>query len=130
MEVHADSVVRQVAPAVVAVSALALGAGSAMEAAIATEAAEGSVVEAAAEAVSTVMEAAARRADLVGTAGTRAVTAMEVASEAATAVVEAVAAAADSDQGHRLALVVDIKCVAFKLNELLSPILCDVYYFV
>lgn len=119
------------APAVAAVSVPALVVASATEVATVMEVAvEDSVVQAVAEAGSIATEAVAPAVDLVATVVIRvAIATAVVASEAAMVAVEAAAAAVDdSDQGHRLAPVVDTKCVAFKLIELLSLVLCGVVF--
>lgn len=122
------SVVHQDGPVVAVVSVPALVVVFATEVATAmVVAVEDSVAQAEAEAASIATEAAAPAVDLVATVVIRVVIATAVvASEAAMAAVEAVAAADDSDQGLRLAPVVDTKCVAFKLIELLSLVLCGV----
>lgn len=126
------SVVHQGDLAVAAVSVPALVVVSATEVATAmVVAVEDSVVQAVAEAASIAMEAVAPAVDLVATVAilVAIATAVVASAEAAMVAVEAaVAAADDSDQGHRLAPVVDTKCVAFKLIELLPLVLCGVVF--
>lgn len=129
---HVVSVVHQGAPAVAAVSVPALVVVSETEVAtVMVVAVVDSVVQAVAEAASIATEAAAPAVDLVATVVIRVgIATAVVVSEAAMVAAEAAAAAAvdDSDQGHRLAPVVDTKCVAFKLIELLSLVLCGVVF--